>query len=109
MQCPGLPFYLSFPLFRVSTKPFAFRLLEHVTTDQYTFYRGQYRSSFCHLSVESNGKRKVKQLPSPGVLSTATVPPMASVHSFTRARPRPVPLPMRVRVFSPIISMISRA
>src|SRR5258708_13495137 len=37
------------------------------------------------------GKRMVKQLPSPWTLSTATLPPIASIHSFTLSRPNPDP------------------
>src|SRR5216684_1678679 len=43
------------------------------------------------------GKWMVKQLPSPRMLSTATLPPIASIHSLTSARPNPVPA--RVGVF----------
>src|SRR5216683_4810251 len=43
------------------------------------------------------GKWMVKQLPSPWTLSTATLPPIASIHSLTGARPNPVPA--RVGVF----------
>src|SRR4051812_8867465 len=42
-------------------------------------------------------RQMLKQLPSPGTLSTATVPPIASTHSLTRARPNPAPPALRMR------------